>query len=136
MAGEAITEKAFERSKLEDDKASAHSATPQEVDDDNAVQARAIVGVGDSELVSWNDDNDLRNPHNWSLRRKLITTMLISLCTFTVSFGSSVISGATEVLAEQYQVGTTVVVLTISLYVLGFAAGKHASQRVVHISFP
>jgi hypothetical protein len=127
MADEAITEKAFEGAKLEDDKLSTRAPTSDEVEED-ASQEESIVEEAQSELVSWDDDADPTNPHNWGLPKKLVTTMLISLCTFTVSFGSSVISGATEVLAEQFEVSTTAVILTISLYVLGFAAGMQLSS--------
>ncbi|KAF2487690.1 synaptic vesicle transporter [Neohortaea acidophila] len=76
-----------------------------------------------SNVVDWDGPDDPANPQNWSTTRKLLFTFSISLCTFTVSFGSSVLSSGTEVLSAQYGVSPVVITLTLSLYVLGFAAG-------------
>ncbi|KAI1390615.1 MFS general substrate transporter [Hypoxylon trugodes] len=76
-----------------------------------------------STLVDWDGPDDPQNPQNWSWNKKLWTTVLISICTFAVSFGSSVLASAITVLSKEYRIGPTVAALSITLYVLGFAAG-------------
>ncbi|KAH9907202.1 polyamine transporter 1 [Xylariomycetidae sp. FL2044] len=74
-------------------------------------------------LVDWDGPEDPANPQNWSWQKKLWTTLMASICTLTVSFGSSVLAPAIGVLGEEYDVSDTVATLSITLYVLGFAAG-------------
>lgn len=81
------------------------------------------------DLVDWQGPYDPQYPQNWSLVKKLYITITVASCTFVVVFGSSVLSAATEVLSTRFHVSTEVVTLSLSLYVLGFAAGEFAQAR-------
>lgn len=63
-----------------------------------------------------------------SVRRKWWITIITSLMTFVVSFGSSVFSTATQITAEEFGVSDEVMILGVTLYVVGFACGKPASH--------
>ncbi|KAK8135702.1 hypothetical protein PG984_003642 [Apiospora sp. TS-2023a] len=78
---------------------------------------------GDPNLVDWDGPDDPKNPQNWSWKRKLLTTVVLALCTFSVSFGSSILASGIAVLSKEYGVSPTVATLNVTLYVLGFAAG-------------
>ncbi|KAK8047388.1 MFS multidrug transporter [Apiospora saccharicola] len=77
----------------------------------------------DPNLVDWDGPDDPKNPQNWSWQRKLLTTVVLALCTFSVSFGSSILASGIAVLSKEYGVSPTVATLNVTLYVLGFAAG-------------
>ncbi|EMC92415.1 hypothetical protein BAUCODRAFT_77726 [Baudoinia panamericana UAMH 10762] len=77
----------------------------------------------ESFLVDWDGPNDPGNPHNMPQSRKWTITIVAALMTFVVSFGSSVFSTATTVTAEQFGVSEEVMILSVSLYVVGFACG-------------
>ena len=79
--------------------------------------------VQDANLVDWDGPDDPKNPQNWSWQRKLLTTVVLALCTFSVSFGSSILASAIAVLSKEYGVSPTVTTLNVTVYVLGFAAG-------------
>ncbi|KAI1085537.1 MFS general substrate transporter [Whalleya microplaca] len=76
-----------------------------------------------SALVEWDGPDDPANPQNWNWKKKMWFTILFSICTFAVSFGSSVLASAVIVLSEDYHISPTVAGLSITVYVLGFAAG-------------
>lgn len=77
----------------------------------------------ESNIVDWDGPNDPENPHNWSKARKWTITMITAALTFVISFGSSVFSATTTVLAEQYGVAQIVMILGVTVYVCGFACG-------------
>ncbi|KAK7966469.1 MFS multidrug transporter [Apiospora aurea] len=92
-------------------------------DEDGSVMQGEQLPAQDPNLVDWDGPNDPTNPQNWSWKRKLVTTVVLSLCTFSVSFGSSILASAIAVLSTEYHVSPTVTTLNVTLYVLGFAAG-------------
>lgn len=77
----------------------------------------------DPNIVDWDGPDDPQNPMNFNPKRKWAIATIMGLMTFVVTFASSVLSSATMVIAKQYGVGQEVVVLSISLFVLGFAFG-------------
>lgn len=109
----------------EEDVSSTMATKEEDVSSDNEERQSE---QSPSNLVDWDGPDDPANPHNWSTKRKLLFTLSIGLCTFTVAFGSSVLSSATEVLSAQYGVSPVVITLSLSLYVLGFAAGMFPSS--------
>ncbi|KAK5937720.1 hypothetical protein PMZ80_009849 [Knufia obscura] len=72
--------------------------------------------------VQW-DKDDPGDPHNWKFAYKCFITFQLSLLALAPSFGSSVISPASQVIAQYIHVNEEVAVLNVSLYVLGFAVG-------------
>ncbi|KAK8017292.1 citrinin biosynthesis cluster MFS transporter mrr1 [Apiospora rasikravindrae] len=92
-------------------------------DDDGSVMQGEQIPAQDVNLVDWDGPDDPTNPQNWSWKRKLVTTVVLALCTFSVSFGSSILASAIAVLSTEFHVSSTVTTLNVTLYVLGFAAG-------------
>ncbi|KAK6436200.1 hypothetical protein LTR95_007611 [Oleoguttula sp. CCFEE 5521] len=72
--------------------------------------------------VTW-DEHDPLNPKNFSLRYKIWITTQLGLLAISASMGSSIIAPAEPAIAAEFNVGTEVTVLVVSLYVLGFALG-------------
>ncbi|KAK4986665.1 hypothetical protein LTR66_007802 [Elasticomyces elasticus] len=72
--------------------------------------------------VRWAPD-DPENPRNWSFGYKSWITFLLSMLSLSASLGSSIISPAEKSIATYTHVSKEVVVLSISLYILGFAFG-------------
>lgn len=87
------------------------------------------------------EENESLNPRNWSTRHKAFITLQLGLLAYVVplsisrclhththgsltgSIGSSLISPAAPIIAEEFGISQEVVVLTVALYVLGFALG-------------
>lgn len=72
--------------------------------------------------VDW-EEGDPANPFNFSFAKKCFITFQLGMLALAPSFGSSVISPANPVIARRFGVSEEVTVLTVSLYVLGFAVG-------------
>lgn len=68
-------------------------------------------------------DTGFRNPHDLSFTRKCAITAWLASMTLTVTFSSSVFSSTLVVTAREFHTTTTVMILGVSLYVLGFAVG-------------
>lgn len=73
-------------------------------------------------LVTW-EENDPKNPYNWTLRHKAWITFQLGMLALAASLGSSIIAPAERAISEEFGVSQEVAVLSISLYVLGFAFG-------------
>ncbi|KAJ5605422.1 amino acid transporter [Penicillium lagena] len=73
-------------------------------------------------VISWIPD-DPRNPMEFSLRRKIGITLVVSTATLAVAVGSSGYTGSTQQVMEYFRIGTEVATLGLSLFVLGFALG-------------
>lgn len=82
-------------------------------------------------IVDWDGPNDPENPQNWSSGRKWWITLNTALLTFVVSFGSSIFSATTTVLAERFAVSQEVMILGVTLYVCGFASGKIRDEGIL-----
>ena len=88
----------------------------------------AVEPVGDKQnrddafLVKW-DEDDPANPRNWHPWYKAFITFELGILAFAGSLGSSIISPAEAVIAEEFNVSMEVMILCVSLYVLGFALG-------------
>ncbi|KAF7870438.1 hypothetical protein EAF04_004182 [Stromatinia cepivora] len=74
-------------------------------------------------LVDWDGENDQENPRNWSTLYKSWITFLLGMLALSASLGSSIISPAGKTIAAYVGVSSEVSVLSISLYILGFAFG-------------
>jgi MFS transporter, DHA1 family, multidrug resistance protein len=70
--------------------------------------------------------DDFKDPQKLPFWRKCAITAWLAGVTFTVTFCSSVWSSTFPVTAEEFHTTTTVLILGVSLYVLGFAVGPLA----------
>ena len=89
------------------------------------VQHHSYQGEGTSEspfIVSWLD-SDPRNPYNWPITKKAFITCCIAASSLAASLSSSAYTGSTDQVRQHFHVGTEVVTLGLSLFVLGFAVG-------------
>ncbi|KAK9417690.1 putative Major facilitator superfamily domain-containing protein [Seiridium unicorne] len=75
------------------------------------------------QLVDFEGPDDPYHPLNWSLHKKVSTTMLYGLVTMTATWASSSYSAGTAQIAEEFHVGTQVAVLGTSLFLVGFGLG-------------
>lgn len=80
----------------------------------------------DPYAVTWIPD-DPRNPMNFSQLYKWSLTMLVAIATLAVALVSSAYTGGVEEIMMQFHIGTEVVTLGVSLFVLGFAV-SHPSE--------
>lgn len=84
------------------------------------------AGSGTTEdpyAVTWIPENDPRNPLNFGGLRKWSLTLLVALCTLTVSFASSTYTGSIAQVEQNFGVGEEVVVTGLSVFVFGFCVG-------------
>jgi hypothetical protein len=114
--------------------ASTDESNCQRCDERHAIHRKSVATA--STLVSWDGPQDPQNPMNWSPRRKTLIVAALCCISFSASFSSSVFAPAALAVAAEFGVGEEVVILGISLYVLGFAAGKHNPFRLVVVSRP
>ncbi|KAF2728716.1 MFS general substrate transporter [Polyplosphaeria fusca] len=74
-------------------------------------------------LVNFEGDDDPYRPMNWSLKKKVITTVMYGLCTMSASWASSAYSAGTGEVAREFHVGTQVATLGTTLFLFGFGIG-------------
>lgn len=99
---------------------------------DNDTKLRLVVFV----------DNDKEDPRNWSDAYKWFVTSLLGTICFCVALGSAIVTGDIEGPAKHFGVSQEVIILTITLFVLGFGFGpllfapisEEVGRRVVYIS--
>ncbi|KAL9073417.1 MAG: hypothetical protein Q9157_004751 [Trypethelium eluteriae] len=76
----------------------------------------------DAYLVDW-EPNDPDNPKNWSTTYKAWITFQLGMLALSGSSASSIISPAEQQISAYTGVSAEATILTISLYILGFAFG-------------
>ncbi|KAJ6782750.1 hypothetical protein PWT90_03625 [Aphanocladium album] len=92
----------------------------EESDDHNGKEQ----GSHDPNLVTWDGPNDMENPKNWSLNKKWMDVVLVSLFTFISPVSSSMVAPALPEVGEQLQIhGRTELVLVMSIFVAAYAVG-------------
>ena len=74
-------------------------------------------------LVDWYTTDDPANPQNWSLKKKLFVTLVISLYTFAVYTGSAIYTSGEGQVIERFHVSPEDASLPLSLYVLAYGMG-------------
>ena len=85
-------------------------------------EAKGLPAANDPFLVQF-DDNESANPRNFSPPRKWFLTILLGSLAAVGSFGSSVTAPAEDALSRYLGISYEATILTVSLYVLGFAFG-------------
>lgn len=66
---------------------------------------------------------DPDNPMNWGKAKKWFYTIMLGLVCFMVAFASAAVTGDMEGPAKTFNVSSEVVILTITLFVIGFGVG-------------
>lgn len=80
----------------------------------------------DPSLVEFDGPDDPGNPKNWSSRSRIIITISMGMMTFCVTFASSIFAVAIEPVSKEFNIGTTVATLGVTLFILGFVIGPVA----------
>lgn len=72
----------------------------------------------DPHLITWSGPDDPTNPQNWSFKYKIWVTGAWVYSCFVTTVASSIFSSGAEVISADYHVGTTVVTLGVSLFLV------------------
>lgn len=78
-------------------------------------------------IVDWDGPDDPQNPMNWTIKKKMATTLTYAFTTMGAAFASSSFSPTFNAVSEEFDVSTEVTTLSLSLFVLGFAFGPLVS---------
>lgn len=79
-------------------------------------------------IVSWDSEDDAGNPRNFAVSKKIKITLLTSLVTMGPSFASSSFSPTFRQVSTRFNISNEVSILSLSLFVLGFAFGPLVSR--------
>ena len=96
------------------------------------VQSFPYRGAGtldDPYVVEWLID-DPRNPFMFSKSRKWGITLVNSLETLSVAFASSAISGGAKKIEAHFEIGSELMALSVSLFVLGMCSFKSGLRKL------
>lgn len=74
-------------------------------------------------IVGYQGDDDLLNPHNWSITKRMSVTTLVALIGLIVGVASSIDSAALDQAAKEFKVTEVTESLATALYLIGFGAG-------------
>ncbi|KIJ54776.1 hypothetical protein M422DRAFT_221142 [Sphaerobolus stellatus SS14] len=75
------------------------------------------------DIVTWDSNNDPKNPRNWPHWYKAIVTLMMGLTTMCATFASSSFNAGSKYSAKEFRVSREVMTLGISLFLLGFVPG-------------
>ncbi|KAJ4988980.1 major facilitator superfamily transporter [Stagonosporopsis vannaccii] len=109
-------------------KAKALSPSSSSDDVPAAIPADSIIGTElklekSTTLIDWDGPDDPSDPHNWSMKERVLITALIGLYTFAVYVGSSIYSPSQEAVQEVFHKSHVEGSLGLALYVLGYGIG-------------
>ncbi|ODV84468.1 hypothetical protein CANARDRAFT_29018 [[Candida] arabinofermentans NRRL YB-2248] len=87
-------------------------------------------------------DGDKGNPNNWSFGYRWFLTILLGIVCFDVALASAIVTGDTAGPMETFNVSEEVIILTVTLFVLGFAFGpllfaplsEELGRRVIYVT--
>ncbi|PTB66175.1 MFS general substrate transporter [Trichoderma citrinoviride] len=79
--------------------------------------------TGTTNPLTFQDPKDPANPKNWSLFRRLFITFIWIAGNLVASVSSSIFSSGAQAISEEFHVGTEVVTLGVSLFVIGYSVG-------------
>ncbi|KXL44167.1 hypothetical protein M433DRAFT_68591 [Acidomyces richmondensis BFW] len=90
----------------------------------------------------WTGPGDAENPMNWSLTKRTLHMIPIAFLAFAVTAGSSLITPATEEIAQHFHVSVTAAILSLSLFVVGLGIGpiiaaplsEHFGRNAVYVT--
>lgn len=78
----------------------------------------------ESKVVEFDDEKDLMNPHNWSPRRKVISTIILYCLVFVCGWASACDSPALDRASHQFHVSHIAESLATALYLFGVCVGS------------
>lgn len=78
--------------------------------------------------TDWTDHHDPKNPRNWTVLRKTLSTLIICSIGFTTTLGASIYAPGHAQVQDEFHVSTTVALLPLSAYSLGLAFGPMISS--------
>lgn len=87
----------------------------------------------DPYVVTWIPE-DPRNPMLFGSFKKWFITMLVAIATLAVALVSSAYTGGVAEIEQEFGIGSEVATLGVSLFVLGFAIGRHCHGLDIIIS--
>ena len=97
------------------------SASTNEVNSDvekQEPQPEAPPPEVDPDFITWSGPEDPKNPQNWPFKYKIWVTAAWVYSCFVTTVASSIFSSGAEVISADYHVGTTVVTLGVSLFLV------------------
>ncbi|KAK9466137.1 major facilitator superfamily domain-containing protein [Lipomyces arxii] len=74
-------------------------------------------------VVEYDGPDDPLHPQNFSTWKKVKIMAILAFCTFSAAWGSSIFATTVPTIAVKFHVSRVVAILSMSLYVLGFASG-------------
>ncbi|KAI0050074.1 MFS polyamine transporter [Auriscalpium vulgare] len=75
-------------------------------------------------IVDWEGPDDPENPRNWSFKKKWGAALIVSSFTFISPVSSSMVAPASQQIADQFGIKSTVIIaMTTSIFVLAYAFG-------------
>lgn len=81
-------------------------------------------GDSDGKIVVGFEENDLSNPYNWPIWKKMYVVIAGIILVLNSTMGSALPSGAIETIAEEFQVrDDLLLVLPVSIYLIGYILG-------------
>jgi DHA1 family multidrug resistance protein-like MFS transporter len=92
------------------------SQTPNDLESQKALPETETKR--DPNLVTWNGPDDPANPQHWSFPKKAFVTAIWVYGNLCTCIASSIFSSGSGQIGQQFHVGSTVVTLGISLFLL------------------
>lgn len=81
-------------------------------------------GDSDGKIVIGFEENDLSNPYNWPIRKKMYVVIAGIILVLNSTMGSALPSGAIETIAKEFEVrDDLLLVLPVSIYLIGYILG-------------
>ena len=86
----------------------------------------------DSDLVTWNGDNDPENPHNWPVRKRVGVTAIWIIGNIVTTIASSIFASGASLIEEEFDISPTVATLGVSLFlVVSSISYSHSSPQLL-----
>ncbi|RMJ27251.1 Sugar and other transporter [Aspergillus sp. HF37] len=74
-------------------------------------------------VVEFDGPDDALYPQNWSLSKKFYISAILAYTSFCSTFDSAIFSASSSSVAQAFDVGLEVAVLSSTLYIVGYASG-------------
>lgn len=85
--------------------------------------SKAFNHISITHAKDWSSQDDPANPRNFSLRRRVLSTIAYTLLAFVSTFAASLYGPAIEDVRSEFKVPEEVSILPLSMYNIGMAAG-------------
>ena len=98
-------------------------------DEEKALDAPASAAQKDASIITWDSPGDPHNPQNFSFARKVFVTLIWVAGNLVTCIASSIFSSGASFISKEFDVGSTVTTLGISLFLLVRPPRGSKSQR-------